>query len=91
MRIGIRLSLGYLADRIANPFFLIMISIINISTAQNHRSREARMAKLAMRALAARHWHEPAFAKSETSWRIFQYHTEPRTVNPVLQNLPAMA
>ena len=69
-RIGIRLSPGYLTGHIANPVILIMIGIITINAAQNHRSREAPIAKLALQALAARHWHEPAFAKSETSWRI---------------------
>jgi hypothetical protein len=49
-----------------------MMGIITISDAENHQSRKARMPKLAMRAPAARHRHEPAFAKSESSWRILR-------------------
>ena len=40
-----------------------MMGIITISAAQYHRARKARMAKLAMRALAARHGHETRFCE----------------------------
>jgi len=42
----------------ANLSFLIMMGIITISAAQNHRAWKARMAKFAMRTLATRHRHK---------------------------------
>lgn len=61
--IGLQVSFGGLTDRIANLFFLLVTGIITIRTAQNHRSRKARMAKLAMGAFVSRHGQKARFGK----------------------------
>ena len=61
-------------NRIANLLFLVMMGVITIAATQNHRPRRASMAKLAMRAFAARHQSEARFIQIGNQLADFARH-----------------
>src|ERR1017187_7580310 len=74
LSIGLQISFGCLTNGVAHLFFLVMKSVIAITTAQDHRAGNSRMSKFAVRPFATRRQHKTRFRQIRYQLANFSRH-----------------